>query len=214
MTFFPGPWKHKAWFIPLGLVVIHLVNIFRISGLSILLIYFPEHWQFTHDYIWRPFFYVVMFLLWVWWVEKFRDRKPEEGNSTAAESLSWNDLSAPALSFRRTQWGEIPWKRTLLFSFSRGHRPLIFGRFLSSQHTMHSRIVRNDSIVFVVISREAQRREISSERALLLSNLFLKPDTVYQEFPARRRHILRPTYKDNPNYEDKIKNDARKPTNW
>ena len=88
MTFFPGPWKHKAWFIPLGLVVIHLVNIFRISGLSILLIYFPEHWQFTHDYIWRPFFYVVMFLLWVWWVEKFRDRKPEEGNSTAAESLS------------------------------------------------------------------------------------------------------------------------------
>ena len=76
MTFFPGPWKHKAWFIPLGLVVIHLVNIFRISGLSILLIYFPEHWKFTHDYIWRPFFYVVMFLLWVWWVEKFRNKSP------------------------------------------------------------------------------------------------------------------------------------------
>ena len=74
MTFFPGPWKHKAWFIPLGLVVIHLVNIFRISGLSILLIYFPEHWQFTHDYIYRPFFYVVMFAMWVFWVEKFRNR--------------------------------------------------------------------------------------------------------------------------------------------
>lgn len=77
MTFFPGPWKHKVWFIPLGLVVIHVVNILRISGLSILLIYYPEHWKFTHDYIWRPFFYVVMFLLWVWWVEKFRSRKPK-----------------------------------------------------------------------------------------------------------------------------------------
>jgi len=55
-------------------VIIHLVNVFRISGLSILLLYFPKHWQFTHDYIFRPFFYVVMFLLWVWWVEKFRNK--------------------------------------------------------------------------------------------------------------------------------------------
>jgi len=72
MVFFPGPWKHKLWFIPFGLVIIHLVNIFRITGLTILLKYYPEHWQFTHDYLYRPFFYVVMFLLWVWWVEKFR----------------------------------------------------------------------------------------------------------------------------------------------
>jgi len=74
MTFFPGPWKHKFWFIPTGLIIIHLVNVFRISGLSILLLYFPEHWQFTHDYIFRPFFYVVMFAMWVLWVEKFRNK--------------------------------------------------------------------------------------------------------------------------------------------
>ena len=74
MVIFPGPWKHKAWFIPMGLVIIHLVNIFRISGLSVLLNYYPEHWKFTHDYIYRPFFYVVMFFLWVWWVEKFRNK--------------------------------------------------------------------------------------------------------------------------------------------
>lgn len=74
MTFFPGPWKHKAWFIPMGLVITHLVNVFRIAGLSVLLNYYPEHWQFTHDYIFRPFFYVVMFGLWVIWVEKFRNK--------------------------------------------------------------------------------------------------------------------------------------------
>ena len=47
-------------------------------------------------------------------------------------------------------------------AYSRGHS-LIFRRFLSSRRTMLSHIVRNDSLVFVVISREAKRREISSE---------------------------------------------------
>ena len=72
MTFFPGPWKKKLWFIPLGLVVIHLVNIFRITGLSVVVIYWPQDWKFIHDYIYRPFFYVVMFAMWVWWVEKIK----------------------------------------------------------------------------------------------------------------------------------------------
>jgi len=73
MSFFPGPWKHKIWFIPTGLIVVHLVNIFRISSLSVLLLYYPEYWHFTHDYILRPFFYVIMFGMWVIWVEKFVD---------------------------------------------------------------------------------------------------------------------------------------------
>ena len=75
MGFFPGPWKHKAWFIPLGLLVVHVVNIFRISSLSVLLLYYPNQWDFTHDYILRPFFYVVMFAMWVIWVEKFVEKK-------------------------------------------------------------------------------------------------------------------------------------------
>lgn len=77
MTFFPGPWKHKLWFIPLGLIIIHLVNVFRISGLAYYLKYTPpqEYWEFSHDYIYRPFFYVVMFALWIWWVEKILPKK-------------------------------------------------------------------------------------------------------------------------------------------
>jgi exosortase/archaeosortase family protein len=77
MTFFPGPWKHKAWFILAGLIIIHIVNIFRISSLSIILHYGASQtqWDFTHDWILRPFFYVVMFGLWVFWVEKFVDKK-------------------------------------------------------------------------------------------------------------------------------------------
>jgi exosortase family protein XrtF len=72
MLLFPGPWKHKAWFIPMGIVIVHLTNLFRITGLSVVTITVPEYWDFAHDNLFRPFFYVVIFLLWVWWVEKFR----------------------------------------------------------------------------------------------------------------------------------------------
>jgi len=72
MILFPGPWKKKLWFIPLGLVVIHIDNIIRIVILSIVAIHWPQHWDFIHLWILRPFFYVVIFALWVLWVEKVR----------------------------------------------------------------------------------------------------------------------------------------------
>lgn len=72
---FPGPWKHKVWFIPMSIVIMHAVNILRIVILSVMVLWKPEYWDFVHEWILRPFFYVVIFLLWVWWVEKFRNRK-------------------------------------------------------------------------------------------------------------------------------------------
>jgi len=33
LIIFPGPWKHKLWFIPLGMLIIHLTNLFRIISL-------------------------------------------------------------------------------------------------------------------------------------------------------------------------------------
>ena len=75
MVLFPGPWKQKLWYIPLGIIVIHIVNILRIVILSIVLMNWPDQWHFTHDWILRPFFYVVIFFLWVFWVEKFRNKQ-------------------------------------------------------------------------------------------------------------------------------------------
>lgn len=66
----PGPWKKKLWFIPMGIVILHFTNLFRIIGLAVITVSAPDYWQFSHDYLFRPFFYVVIFLLWVWWVEK------------------------------------------------------------------------------------------------------------------------------------------------
>jgi len=72
MLLFPGPWKHKLWYIPLGLVIIHLTNIFRIIVLSVVVMHWPQQWDFIHLWIMRPFFYVVIFIMWMIWEEKFR----------------------------------------------------------------------------------------------------------------------------------------------
>lgn len=71
---FPGPWKHKLWYIPLSILLMHGVNIFRIIMLSIILIHWPGQWHFMHDWILRPFFYIVIFAEWVVWVNCFRNK--------------------------------------------------------------------------------------------------------------------------------------------
>lgn len=76
---FPGKWKHKLWFIPMSIMIMHIVNILRIVILSVMVLWKPEYWTFTHDWILRPGFYVVIFLLWVWWVEKFSHRVRKKG---------------------------------------------------------------------------------------------------------------------------------------
>lgn len=75
MLLFPGPWKHKLWYIPLGLVVIQFVNVIRIVGLSLLLIPYPNSFEFLHNYIFKTFFYFMIFLMWLVWVECFVHRK-------------------------------------------------------------------------------------------------------------------------------------------
>jgi exosortase/archaeosortase family protein len=72
MAFFPGPWKHKLWYIPAGILIIHGVNIFRITGLTLVQIPFPGHFHFFHDYFFKTLFYLVIFGMWVVWVERFR----------------------------------------------------------------------------------------------------------------------------------------------
>ncbi|MFC1731193.1 archaeosortase/exosortase family protein [candidate division KSB1 bacterium] len=77
MVIYPGPWKKKLWFIPLGMILIYLTNLFRMTGLSIILLKFQNQtwFNFSHDYIFRPLFYVVIFSLWVIWVEYIYRKK-------------------------------------------------------------------------------------------------------------------------------------------
>lgn len=69
-----GPWRHKVWFWIMGITILHLTNLFRIISLFIISIYKLAWFDTLHDWFFRPLFYVVMFLLWVWWNEKFASK--------------------------------------------------------------------------------------------------------------------------------------------
>ena len=71
MTLFSGPWKHKLWYIPSGIIVIHFINVFRVVGLAVSVKYYPEHFEAFHNYFFKTFFYFIIFLMWVLWTEKF-----------------------------------------------------------------------------------------------------------------------------------------------
>ena len=71
MLLFPGPWKHKLWYIPAGLVIIEWTNVVRICGVLMMQIPWPNSFHLAHDYIFKFFFYLIIFLMWVLWVEKF-----------------------------------------------------------------------------------------------------------------------------------------------
>lgn len=71
MILFPGPWKHKLWYIPAGLIIIEWTNVIRICGVLMMQIPWPNSFHLAHDYIFKFFFYLIIFLMWVLWVEKF-----------------------------------------------------------------------------------------------------------------------------------------------
>ena len=75
MLLFPGPWKHKLWYIPLGLVIIEFINVVRVVGITLCLIPYPGSFNILHDYIFKILFYFVIFIMWVVWVEKFLHKK-------------------------------------------------------------------------------------------------------------------------------------------
>ncbi len=67
---FPGNWKTKLWYIPLGLVLIHLANIIRVMALVLINSYYPKYLDFNHLYTFTIFVYSIIFFLWYYWAKK------------------------------------------------------------------------------------------------------------------------------------------------
>jgi len=76
---YPGRQKHKWWFIPLGIVVIHLLNILRVVALALLSLKAPEYLDFNHTYTFTFLIYGFIFGLWMLWINRFAhaDQDPE-----------------------------------------------------------------------------------------------------------------------------------------
>jgi exosortase family protein XrtF len=63
--------KPKFLFIPLGVIIIFLLNIIRISALTLNVKYYPESVDFNHHYLFAFIVYGVTFWIWMIWVDKF-----------------------------------------------------------------------------------------------------------------------------------------------
>ena len=68
---FPGNRKSKFWFIPLGLVIIHLANVIRVVSLVLINNHYPRYLDFNHLYTFTVFVYAIIFLLWYIWAKKY-----------------------------------------------------------------------------------------------------------------------------------------------
>lgn len=68
---YDGSRRSMLWFLPLGLLLIHLSNLLRLVLLFIVSIDFPNYLYFTHKYLFTAAIYFVTFLLWIWWISRF-----------------------------------------------------------------------------------------------------------------------------------------------
>ncbi len=68
---FSTQWKKTGLYIVLGIILIHVLNIIRITLLSFALYSYPEYEEILHGTIFPLFIYGVVFLLWILWVTKF-----------------------------------------------------------------------------------------------------------------------------------------------
>jgi len=75
---YPGPLKHKAWYIPLGIALIHTMNILRITCLCIITLKKPDWLNFNHTYLFQTLMYAFIFLLWYIWIKKIPVNRTNE----------------------------------------------------------------------------------------------------------------------------------------
>lgn len=73
---YPGKIKNKFWFIPLGMLLIHIINIARIVALCLIVYYAPNALAFNHTYTFTILVYAFVFWLWLLWSNKYAVDKP------------------------------------------------------------------------------------------------------------------------------------------
>lgn len=71
---YPGHQKSKLWFIPLGIILIHLLNLLRVVALALIAYYYPSYLNFNHTYTFTFLVYSFIFLLWMLWINKYSSK--------------------------------------------------------------------------------------------------------------------------------------------
>lgn len=70
---YPGPWKHKLWYIPLAMLAVQAMNTLRIWGLAVLLKHAePRYWQFNHSVTALILEYGALFFMVALWMRRYQ----------------------------------------------------------------------------------------------------------------------------------------------
>ncbi len=72
---FKGNLTKKLWFIPFGIIIIHILNVLRIAVLTIISGVNPYWLNFNHNVTFQIIVYGTMFSLWLFWIKKFSEIK-------------------------------------------------------------------------------------------------------------------------------------------
>lgn len=67
---YPGKWLDRLWFIPLGVLGIHIINIIRITGLCLSWIYFPDQSFIDHHDVYNVIAMIFIFGMFTIWVKR------------------------------------------------------------------------------------------------------------------------------------------------
>jgi exosortase family protein XrtF len=78
---FGGPVKKMTWFIPSGLIIIHLSNLLRISLLYYVSQYYQRYFYYIHKYFFTAVLYMIVVILWSVWVFKFNEVRKKSSAS-------------------------------------------------------------------------------------------------------------------------------------
>ncbi|WP_421874986.1 exosortase X [Marinoscillum sp.] len=68
---FPGPLKFKAIMISIGSLMVFLINVFREIILALNYKFLQETFDFNHKYTYVFIVYLLIFLLWRYWLNKY-----------------------------------------------------------------------------------------------------------------------------------------------
>lgn len=72
---YKGSFKKTFIFSLIGLVSIYIFNLFRVGGLFLVALYFPNHLYLMHKFVFTGVIYAFVFGLWFIWVQQLNRNK-------------------------------------------------------------------------------------------------------------------------------------------
>jgi exosortase/archaeosortase family protein len=80
---FPGKQIAKLFFIPIGVLLIHLLNVLRVVVLAVIQTYSYAWTEFNHTYTFTIIMYFCIFALWMIWINKFSGLRKKHRTETS-----------------------------------------------------------------------------------------------------------------------------------